>query len=309
MKKAFIFNIQKFSIHDGQGIRTVIFLKGCPLRCLWCANPESQEMQPQISVIRTNCIGCGACMQACQNEAISFGEKGVEIDRSRCRRCGLCARECYTRTLRVMGKEMTVEEVFQKIAEDSVFYKHSGGGYTLSGGEPLLQGEFCLELADRCAKAGFRGAMETSGFGNLACLKKLSRKLDLIFFDIKHMDDQRHRELTGVSNTVILRNLEEIQEDAKEIVIRIPVIPGLNDTIENISATARLCVGLKKVKTLELLPYHKLGEYKYESLGKKYTLAETVQPKREQILKLTQIADAIMQRAGKQCIRNTSALA
>jgi len=308
MKKAFVFNIQKFSIHDGQGIRTVVFMKGCPLRCLWCANPESHELHPQLSVVPGHCIGCGVCLETCQNGAISFGEKGVTVDRSRCRRCGLCAEECYSRALKVMGKEMAVEEVFHKISQDAVFYKNSGGGYTLSGGEPLLQAEFCLELADRCAQAGFRGAIETSGFGNTESFKKLSRKLELIFFDLKHLDDACHKTLTGVSNVSIMENLRAIQEDAAEIVIRTPVIPGLNDSVDNIEATARLCTGLKKVKILELLPYHKLGEHKYESLGQDYQLSETQKPALEQIQELAHTANTIMQKAGKQCVLNTSAL-
>lgn len=308
MKKAHVFNIQKFSIHDGKGIRTVVFLKGCPLKCLWCANPESHEMYPQLSVIPNNCIGCGACINVCPNQAISFDEKGVNVDRSSCRRCHLCADECYSRALKVMGQEMTVEEVFQKIAQDAVFYKHSGGGYTLSGGEPLLQDEFCLELADRCAQAGLRGAIETSGFGNAERFKKLIRKLELVFFDLKHMDDQRHKKLTGVSNSVILSNLKEIQDDAQEIVIRIPIIPGLNDEDENIAETANLCTGLKKVSGLELLPYHQLGEHKYESLGQDYSLTETRKPGFEQILKLVDTANNILHKSGKVCLLNKSAL-
>ena len=308
MEKASTFNIQKFCIHDGKGIRTVVFLKGCPLKCLWCANPESHEIRPQLSVIADNCIGCGVCHMVCPNHAISFGENGVTIDRGLCQRCGRCADECYSRTLKLMGKEMTVEDVFQKIAQDSVFYKHSGGGYTLSGGEPLLQDKFCLELVDRCTQAGFRGAIETSGFGDTQSFKELTRKLELIFFDLKHMDDHQHKKLTGVSNTTILHNLREIQEEANEIVIRTPVIPGLNDMAENIVETANLCVGLKKVKILELLPYHKLGEHKYESLGQDYTLTETQKPERDHILKLAQAANAIMQKEGKQCVVNASAL-
>jgi len=303
-----VFNIQKFSIHDGQGIRTVVFLKGCPLRCLWCANPESHEVRPQLSVVPSHCIGCGICQETCPNGAISFGEKGVRIDRGLCRRCGLCAEECYSRALKIMGQEMTVEEVFHKISQDAVFYKNSGGGYTLSGGEPLLQDEFCLELADRCAQAGFRGAIETSGFGRTEHFVKLSRKLELIFFDLKHMDDDQHKTLTGVSNVSIIENLRAIEGLAAEIVIRTPVIPGLNDSADNIEATARLCTELKSVRALELLPYHQLGEHKYESLGQDYKLSETRKPAREQILKLVQTADTIMQKAGKRCLLNTSAL-
>ena len=232
----------------------------------------------------------------------------MEIDRNLCQCCGRCADECYSRTLKLMGKEMTVEEVFQKIAQDSVFYKHSGGGYTLSGGEPLLQDKFCLELADRCAQAGFRGAIETSGFGDPKSFKELSRKLELVFFDLKHMDDKRHKELTGVSNTTILHNLKEIQNDAHEIVVRTPVIPSLNDTVENITETANFCASLKKVTSLELLPYHKLGEHKYESLGQDYSLTGVQKPEREQILNLAHQANVIMQKPGKLCVLNKSAL-
>lgn len=306
MKKATVFNIQKFSIHDGHGIRTVVFLKGCPLRCLWCANPESQAVEPEITVLRANCIGCGACAAVCPTGAIHFDEGGVGIARSLCICCGACTEECYSRTLKMTGQEMTVDEVFEKIADDAAFYKNSGGGYTLSGGEPLMQAEFCLELVKKCSDAGFCGAMETCGCGSADDLLQLSRQLELIFFDIKHIDPERHKALTGISNERILENFRAIQDTANEIVIRTPVIPGINDSLECIEAIAQLGAAARQVSAMELLPYHQLGVHKYDLLDRTYALRDLSRPEHKSMEILADAANVIMQRAGKRCILNTS---
>ncbi len=306
MARANIFNVQRFSIHDGPGIRTTVFLKGCPLKCIWCANPESQKMSPELYNVKTHCIGCGACIESCQHGTLFFGKSGIEIDRSKCHACGVCASECYSGALKMMGEERTVDEIFREIEKDTVFYDNSGGGYTLSGGEPLLQAQFCLELVEMCKNTGFHGAIETSGYGDTQDLKQLARMLDLVFFDIKEMDDRKHRSFTGVSNELIIHNLEEIQEDAKEIIIRTPVIPGLNDSIENITKIAELCNRLKRVQKWELLPYHKLGEYKYESLGRDYELKEIRPPDKKHMQQLLEIANLVLKHTGKICVMDTT---
>lgn len=308
MKQATIFNIQKFSIHDGPGIRTVVFFKGCQLRCRWCANPESQKGTPELYQVKNKCIGCGACVSACPAGALSAEKDGIAVAREQCTACGSCAAECYAHALSMKGMRYTTDEILHRIAQDAPFYRNSGGGYTLSGGEPLLQADFCIELAQKCARAGFHGAIETCGFGDTEAFKTLVRWMDVVFFDIKHMDDAVHKAVTGVSNQLILHNLESIQADAKEVVLRTPVIPGTNDSTETITAIAAFCCGLEKVHTWELLPYHKLGEYKYESLGTDYTLKGTQPPAREVMQHLVDSANAILVPAGKQCVLNTSAL-
>lgn len=307
MMKADIFNIQRFSIHDGPGIRTTIFLKGCPMRCLWCANPESQHRQPELSVMQQHCIGCGACVQVCREGAVSFEKGQICIDRQRCTACGACAGECYSNTLKLMGKKMTVEEVFAEIQKDAAFYANSGGGYTLSGGEPLLQGEFCCMLAEKCKADGIHGAIETAGYGGEPDkLYALAGMLDLIFFDVKHMDDAVHRQVTGVSNVPVLDNLRAIQGSAKEIILRTPLIAGCNDTRWNIEQTARLCNASEKVKKWEILPYHKLGEHKYRQLDRPYEMSHAEKTETKRLEELIDIANHIMSRSEKQCVLNDS---
>ena len=303
-----VFNIQRFSIHDGPGIRTVVFLKGCPMRCLWCANPESQRTEPDLIVNPQNCIGCGECLKVCPQKAISFTGNGICLDRKRCKTCGSCAGECYSRTLKFMGKSMTAEEVFLEIEKDALFYKNSGGGFTLSGGEPLLHGEFCIELTDMCVKNKYHGAIETSGYGDTEILVELAKKLDLVFFDLKHMDDETHKKLTGVSNAVILANLKAIQDHAKEIVIRTPVVPGCNDTAENIERTADFISALRNVTTWELLPYHRLGEHKYAQLSREYELSGIEKPDKDKMAEFVEISGEKLGKHGIVCKINMSSI-
>jgi pyruvate formate lyase activating enzyme len=206
-----------------------------------------------------------------------------------------------------MGREVTTEDVFAEIAKDDAFYLNSDGGYTLSGGEPLFYADFCIELTGLCADAGYGGVIETSGYGDTDKFVELCRRLDLVFFDIKHTDDAEHKKLTGVSNKLILDNLRAIQSVAKEIIIRTPLIPGMNDDESNIRETAKLCARLDKVSSWEILPYHRLGEHKYESLGKEYSLMGVVPPDKKQVEKYREIGDSILGSKGKICVVNTSA--
>ncbi|MEA4922496.1 MAG: glycyl-radical enzyme activating protein [Eubacteriaceae bacterium] len=301
MKTATIFNIQKFSIHDGPGIRTTIFFKGCPLKCLWCANPESQDTKPVLEVFPKNCIGCGECVKTCAVKAISFSESGINVDRVKCKTCKACAKQCYSKTLKMVGENKTVDEVVEEIKKDEVFYKNSGGGFTFSGGEPLEHGDFCIEVMDKCSRFGFNSAIETSGYGNTGTMIEMAKRLDVIFYDIKHMDSTIHEKLTGVKNELILKNLREIQPYAKEIIVRIPVIRGLNDDLKNIRATAVLCKDLKAVKQMELLPYHRLGEHKYEAIGRTYQLTDAEPPSQKGLMRLAGAANDILEPEGKIC--------
>lgn len=308
MKTATIFNTQRFSIHDGPGIRTVIFFKGCPLKCLWCANPESQSFVPELEVLPKNCIGCGECMKACPQDAIYFDENGIHIRREVCRKCGRCASECYSRTLKYVGEQMTVSQVVAEIKKDEVFYRNSGGGVTFSGGEPLAQGEFCIEVLRECSASGIHSAVETSGHGDRDTFIGMAKELDLIFFDIKHSDPNIHRKLTGVTNDVILDNLRSIQPYASEIIVRTPVIPGLNDDRENIARTAAICSEMSAVSKWELLPYHNLGEHKYDAIGKAYDSEMFSKPDGKHMSELMEIANRIMKPAGKYCTIESSGM-
>lgn len=304
MHTGVIFNIQKCSIHDGPGIRTLVFLKGCPLRCLWCSNPESQKVEPEIASLYKRCIGCRACEKICPQKAISCKNSQMLIDKELCNNCNLCAEVCCTNSKQVMGKKMTVDEVLIEILKDRPFYKKSGGGVTFSGGEPLMQPDFLLEILKKCKNLGIDTAIETSGYGSSIVLEEAAEYLDTIHFDIKHMNDIKHKELTGVSNKLILDNLIKLNNklEEKKVIVRIPVIPGYNDSEENISLTAQFCTQLKSVKRMELLPYHNLGEHKYKSINRNYELSEVKTPDGKYMEKLMNIAKNILCDKGIDCL-------
>ena len=275
-----VFNIQGFSIHDGPGIRTVVFFKGCPLQCKWCSNPESQTVSQDILHIRTKCVNCYRCTNECPYGAIDVSGVGefINIDHRICEDCNdqPCIRKCNQSALENVGKYMTVQEVMEKIIADEIFYRNSGGGVTLSGGEALMQPEFCRELFKECRNMYIHTAIETSGYAPWEKLKGILEYTDLVLYDIKHMEPTVHKELTGVSNESIFKNLEAIFALAKvPTIIRVPVIPGANDSDENIEATARF---MNKVgaKAVDIMPYHRLGTGKYAGLGREYPLGMDV---------------------------------
>ncbi|MCE5239863.1 glycyl-radical enzyme activating protein [bacterium] len=262
-----IFDIKGFAIHDGPGIRTTVFLKGCPLRCEWCHNPESQSLAPVLAQFRRNCIGCGKCLSRCPNEALSAGEDGIVIDRTRCQGCGTCAETCYAEALVLRGQRMTVAEVIAEVLKDRPFYENSGGGMTLSGGEPLFQPEFAIALL-RAAKAeGLRTCLDTSGLVAPEVLQAALECVDLVLYDLKTTDQVRHSRHTGCDNRLILENLRRVTSNGQAVKLRMPLVPGFNDRPEDMEAAARFIAGLKHAPPLEVLPYHKLGEGKYEALG------------------------------------------
>lgn len=270
-----------------------MFLKGCPLRCLWCANPESHELKPQISSLHNRCIGCNICEEICPQDAITFVEGNYVIDNELCDNCGLCAEECYAGSKRIIGKEMTVEEVIDEILKDKSFYKRSNGGVTFSGGEPLMQPEFLLELLKECKRHNINTAIETSGYAEIDTIKEIAKYLDLIYFDIKHIDPIKHEELTGVTNEKIIANLKALNDMRSTIIVRIPVIQSCNDDENNIRRTAELCADLKSIVKIELLPYHNLGESKYKSINKEYSLEGLEKPKSEYMEDLCDIVKKV----------------
>ncbi len=262
-----IFDIKGFAIHDGPGIRTTVFLKGCPLRCEWCHNPESQSLAPVLAQFKRNCIGCGKCLSRCPHGALSAGEDGIVIDRARCQGCGTCAETCYAEALVLRGQRMTVAEVIAEVLKDRPFYENSGGGMTLSGGEPLFQPDFAIGLL-RAAKAeGLHTCLDTSGLVAPEVLEAALEHVDLVLYDLKTTDQARHSRHTGCDNRQILENLRRVTSNGQAVKLRMPLVPGFNDRAEDMEAAARFIAGLKHAPPLEVLPYHKLGEGKYGALG------------------------------------------
>lgn len=272
--KGRIFSMQRFSIQDGPGIRTTVFVKGCPLRCAWCSNPESQNLHPEIMVRRQKCEGCGECVQACPRDAIDLVEGLVAIDRARCDLCMDCVEACPTGALEVTGEEITIEAAVDECSQDEPFYRNSDGGVTLSGGEPLSQPEFALEFLKACKQRSLSTALDTCGHAPWEVLEKILAYTDLVLFDVKHLDPEMHRKGTGVENDLILENLRRITASRQARVwIRIPVIPGYNDSEEHARAVANAMAKMPEfpcVEKISLLAYHAWGKPKYDFLGKGY---------------------------------------
>ena len=264
-----IFNIQHYSIHDGPGIRTNVFLKGCPLRCLWCSNPESQSVSPQLMFRADKCTGCGVCIPACPVSAISLHDAIVQNDRAICTGCGACVAVCPNEAREIIGSYSTAGEVFDEVAQDTLFYEEDGG-VTLTGGETLAQPAFASAILQLCKQAKIHTAIETCGFADWNILSDIVPYTDLVLYDLKEMDPERHRRYTGVDNARILENLQKMSGlPDLEIWVRVPIIPGYNDDPENLLATARFVKDHVRTCTqVHLLPFHRLGEGKYEQLEK-----------------------------------------
>ena len=261
-----IFNIQKFCVNDGPGIRTTVFLKGCPLRCLWCHNPESQSPAPEILFYADKCRMCGKCAAVCPHSCHAFDGGVHTFDRTHCAKCFACT-SIGCGALEQAGKEVTVDEVLAEVLKDRVFYENSGGGVTLSGGEPLVQLAFSLELLQAVKEAGLHTAMETCGLASHRDIRTIAAYTDLFLFDCKETDPDRHRQFTGVDNRLILENLALLDELKKEIILRCPIIPGCNDREEHFRGIASIANRFDSITHIELEPYHALGEGKYRSLG------------------------------------------
>ncbi len=288
--KGCIFDIQRFSIQDGPGIRTTVFFKGCPLSCLWCSNPESQLNSPQLLFFQHLCTRCYKCVSVCPNQANRVLEDGsVELDRSLCSTCGKCVDACFAKARHISGTLMTVDEVLEIVEKDTIFYRNSGGGMTASGGEATSQPDFLTALFTEAHNHGFHTTLDTCGYTQWPVLERVLEHTDLVLFDIKHLDSIFHKKLTGVSNDLILENAKKIGRKKVQLILRVPLIPGYNDSEENIEGIGKLAVELKSVE-VNLLPYHRLGISKTQALGREYKLKHVPLLKDEDVKK---IADTI----------------
>jgi pyruvate formate lyase activating enzyme len=295
-----IFDIQRFSIHDGPGIRTTIFFKGCSLRCFWCHNPEGVNAEKQIQYQPNRCIQCGACFASCPEGAHQFIDGVHEYDRSLCKSCGACIEVCYSDALQRIGREVTVTEVMSEVLADRVFYETSGGGVTLSGGEPALQNEFAYVVLAACKKEGLHAAIETAGNVPWFMLENLVPVTDLFMMDLKIMDPIRHKQVTGVTNSRILENASRLAGLGKNLLFRTPIVPTVNDTQEDIQEIANFIRSLSSNPTIrgdanpyirwELLPFHRLAADKYRGLGMEYRAENLTVPTQMQMSKLASIA-------------------
>lgn len=275
-----VFDIKHYAIHDGPGIRITVFLKGCPLNCPWCHNPESKKHEPEFMWTSDRCIGCGTCIESCPNGAISLKGR-VNIDESLCDLCGICVSKCYSNALELIGRQMTVDEVISEIEKDRIFFEESKGGVTFSGGEPLSQPEFLHDLLVACKERGYHTAVDTCGYAKSEDVKRIKNYVDIFLYDLKHMDRNTHKERIGVPNDFILENLRILKD--KNVIIRVPLIPGFNDAEENLR---QMCEFLSDegFKELSILPFHKAGTEKTERLNdKKVTNFVVVPPTGEEI--------------------------
>jgi pyruvate formate lyase activating enzyme len=286
-----IFDIQHYSIHDGPGIRTTVFLKGCPLRCLWCSNPESQSDHPEIMFDASRCTRCGRCVEVCPHNASVKQENVIQISRELCQGCTICVTLCPGEARQITGSIRKVKEVLQEVEKDRLFYENSGGGVTLSGGEPMNQPEFTGSLLKQCKAKGIHTVLDTSGYVQPELWDRVLDHVDMILYDLKHMDPQKHREFTGVSNQLILANARKLAFLKIPMVIRIPLIPGYNDTDENSESCARFIKELG-ITTVELLPFHNLCVSKYSKLQKEWKLNQVVSPSQERLEELQGIFSA-----------------
>jgi len=277
-----ISSIERFAVHDGSGIRTLVFLKGCPLRCLWCNNPEGQLNKPELMVYPERCIGCEACLEVCPVGAISMEDGRILTDRAKCLACGRCAEACYANARTISVRWMSIDQVIKGVIRDLPFYRKSGGGVTLSGGEPTLQTEFARNLLRELQEQGISTAIETTGYLNWRRFSTLVPYLDQILYDLKHTDCKKHVGRTGVPNELILKNLTRLSKTGISLIVRIPLIPGFNTADCELGQIFDVIRDLG-VTEVHLLPYHSLGKGKYAALGREYGLDGIGPPTAEQV--------------------------
>jgi pyruvate formate lyase activating enzyme len=287
-----VFDIRRYSIHDGPGIRTTVFLKGCPLSCWWCHNPESQAPGLELMYRENRCIRCGACLDVCAEGALAWDGQDagrIVIDEAKCTLCGECVNACYAEARQQVGREMTISQVMAEIERDIAFFDESRGGVTFSGGEPLQQPDFLLALLQACKAKEIHTAVDTSGLAPWKTLERIGGYVDVFLYDLKLMDEARHRRFTGVSNRLILSNLQALSERGQNILLRLPVIPGINDDDETMRQIGRFAGGLPSLNGVNLLPYHHIAVEKYARLNKTYRLPEARPPSAQRLAAIAQL--------------------
>jgi pyruvate formate lyase activating enzyme len=295
--EAVIFDIQRFSVHDGPGIRSLVFFKGCALHCAWCSNPESQSTKPELAFFSNRCVGCRNCLSVCGHGACrSNNDGGLRFDRRLCADCGDCTEACYADARVMIGRRMSVDDVLCEVRKDAVFYRHSGGGVTLGGGEPAIWPRFAARLLRALKADGMHTAIETCGQVEYGEFERLVPHLDLVMYDVKHMDSVQHERYTGATNEKVLANLDRLAAEEVEIVVRIPVIPGVNDDTENIGRTADFAA-IRGIARVDLLPYHRYAQDKYARLVREYGLAGLQPPTDEHMAELA----AVVRSRGLTC--------
>jgi pyruvate formate lyase activating enzyme len=283
MTEGIIFDIKKYAIHDGPGIRTTVFFKGCPLACRWCHNPEGITVASQRIYRQERCVSCGECIQVCPQKVITRTADGIIRDPARCDLCQTCAEHCPSEAVEFVGHKVTVDEVIRQIEKDTAFYDQSGGGVTLSGGEPLMQPDFLMELLEACSDLDLHRTVDTTGYADAELLLQVAQKTDLFLYDLKIMDVTKHRDFTGVSNQLILDNLKMLSENKARIQVRIPIIPGINTNADNIHHTADFVATLPGVEHISVLPFHNSARGKYRRLGMECMSADMQSPSNEHL--------------------------
>ena len=283
-------NVQRFSIHDGPGIRTTVFVKGCNLRCFWCHNPETLAPKPELQIFLERCIGCGECFKVCpQGAHVLEGDQHL-FKRELCTGCGTCADTCYAEALVLVGEVKTVDDVVEEILRDKAFYETSSGGVTISGGEPLLQRDFTYEILERCKAEGIHTAIESAVNFPWQHVASVLPVVDMIMIDIKHMDSDKHRECTGVPNERILANALKLGQQPQPMIVRTPIVPGVNDNVDDIRAISEFLLKLPNLEMYELLAFHPMAASKYDSLDIDYRARDLKTPPKAQLDELTQVA-------------------
>jgi pyruvate formate lyase activating enzyme len=288
MEKGTLFNLQRFAVNDGPGIRTTLFFKGCPLRCTWCHNPESQLSEPQILYFANRCIECGDCIKLCPNGALEQS-KHVETDAEKCALCGECCDACGANAREIAGREMDVTQAMHEIIKDSAFFQQSGGGVTFSGGEPLAQSDFLLALLQRCNEDGIHSTVDTCGYAAWTIMQKAAELTNLFLYDLKIMDDARHIKYTSISNKIILENLRRLARLNTSIIVRVPIIPGITDDEDNLSQIVEFVSQLSAVRSVDLLPFHNIAAEKYRRLGQHFALEEIAPTSEKKLTKICQL--------------------